>query len=131
MARGVKTDNKKIAEIITSYALTTSYNKTAKECGVSNNTVKRIILNQQKENPEELAKVVNEKKDEFVDKASRLIDKALDKLNKALDKEDIPVNNLTTVIGTLYDKRALAKGETTNNETITIKMSETIKELSK
>ena len=131
MARGVKTDNKKIAEIITSYALTNSYNKTAKECGVSNNTVKRIILNQQKENPEELAKVVNEKKDEFVDKASRLIDKALDKLNKALDKEDIPVNNLTTVIGTLYDKRALAKGETTNNETITIKMSETIKELSK
>lgn len=131
MARGVKTDNKKIAEIITSYALTNSYNKTAKECKVSANTVKNIINKQKENNSEEFARVCEEKKDEFVDKASKLIDKALDKLNKALDKDDIPVNNLTTVIGTLYDKRALAKGETTNNESITIKMSETIKELSK
>ena len=46
MARGVKTDNKKIAEIITSYALTNSYNKTAKECKVSANTVKNIITYQ-------------------------------------------------------------------------------------
>ena len=36
---------------------------------------------------------------------------------QALDDEEekIPVNNLSTVIGTLYDKRALAKGESTVN----------------
>lgn len=122
MARGVKTDNAKIAEIMTSYALTNSYNATAKECGVSDSTVKKVI----QENQEEFGKVQEQKKEEFADKASKLIDKAMDKLNKALDKDDIPVNNLTTVIGTLYDKRALAKGESTDNNKVevTIKVEE-------
>ena len=31
------------------------------------------------------------------------------------DEKDIPINHLTTAIGTLYDKRALAKGEMTQN----------------
>ena len=57
MARGVKTDNKKVAEIITSYTLTNSYNKTAKEVGVSANTVKNIINKQKKENPEKFAQI--------------------------------------------------------------------------
>ena len=60
-----------------------------------------------------------------------LIDKAMKKLDKALDRKDIPINNLTTAIGTLYDKRALAKGESTSNNSITINMSEEVKELSK
>ena len=55
----------------------------------------------------------------------------MSKLDKALDRDDIPVNNLTTVIGTLYDKRALAKGEMTSNTSISIKMTDEIKELSK
>ena len=45
------------------------------------------------------------------------------------DEEKIPTNNLSTVIGTLYDKRALAQGESTVNNTITINMSEEAKEL--
>ena len=71
------------------------------------------------------------KKEEFVEYADRLINKAMSKLDKALDRDDIPVNNLTTVIGTLYDKRALAKGEMTSNTSISIKMTDEIKELSK
>jgi predicted HTH domain antitoxin len=120
MPRGVKTDNQKIADIVASYALTNSYNKTSKEVGVSSNTVKNIINKQKKENAEEFAKVCKEKKEEFVDKASRLIDKAMDKLDKELNKDDIPINNLTTVIGTLYDKRALAKGEATDNNKLEV-----------
>lgn len=131
MARGVKIDNQKIQEIIASYALTNSYNATAKECGVSANSVKNIINKQKTENSEEFAKVCEEKKEEFVEYADRLINKAMSKLDKALDRDDIPVNNLTTVIGTLYDKRALAKGEMTSNTSISIKMTDEIKELSK
>lgn len=41
------------------------------------------------------------------------------------------LNEITTAIGTLYDKRALAKGESTTNNSITIKMSDEIKDLSK
>lgn len=127
MARGVKIDNQKIQEVMVSYALTNSYNATAKECGVSDKSVKKII----NEHSEEFSKISEQKKEEFVEYADRLIDKAMSKLDKALDRDDIPVNNLTTVIGTLYDKRALAKGEMTSNTSISIKMTDEIKELSK
>lgn len=116
MPKGVKTDEQKKIEAMTSYALTNSYNKTAKEVGISDKTVKSII----EKNQEDYARISEQKKDEFIDKASKIIDKALDKLNKELDKEDIPVNNLTTVIGTLYDKRALAKGESTENSSFDV-----------
>lgn len=122
MARGKKTDNAKIAEIMTSYALTNSYNATAKECDVSDSTVKKIIL----ENQEEFGKVREQKKEEFIDKASRIIDKAMNKLEVQIDNNEVAPNHLTTIIGTLYDKRALAKGETTENNKVevTIKVEE-------
>ena len=127
MARGVKIDNQKIQEVMASYALTNSYNATAKDCGVSDKSVKKII----NEHSEEFSKISEQKKEEFVEYADKLINKAMNKLDKALERDDIPVNNLTTVIGTLYDKRALAKGEMTSNTSISIKMTDEIKELSK
>ncbi len=127
MARGVKVDNKKIHEVMASYALTNSYNATAKECHVSDKTVKKII----NEHSEEFAKISERKKEEFVKYADRLIYKALDKLDKALDRDNIPINNLTTAIGILFDKKALASGDATANTSITVKMSDEIKELSK
>ena len=127
MTRGVKIDNQKIQEVMASSALTNSYNATAKECGVSDKSVKKII----NEHSEEFSKISEQKKEEFVEYADKLINKAMNKLDKALERDDIPVNNLTTVIGTLYDKRAFAKGEMTSNTSISIKMTDEIKELSK
>ena len=40
------------------------------------------------------------------------------------------LNEITTAIGTLYDKRALAKGESTTNASMTIKMDKKVEELS-
>ena len=115
-------DTKTKAKVVASYALTNSYNKTAKEFGINDHTVKKIVNDN--------TDLYEQKKDEFIDKASRIIDIAIAKLEKELKKENIPVNQLTTVIGTLYDKRALAKGESTTNNNITITMSEEVKELS-
>ena len=123
MPKGVTTPTKKKLEVINSYVRTDSYNATEKETGVNHKTVKKIV--------EENTELYQQKKEEFIEKASRIIDKAMNKLDKELDKDNIPVNNLTTVIGTLYDKRALAKGESTNNDSITIKMSDELKDLSK
>ena len=123
MPSGVKTPTKKKVEVIKSYVQTDSFNATAKETGVSPKTCKKIV----EENPKEYT----DEKEKFIEKTTMLINKALDKLDKGLDKEDIPINNLTTAIGTLYDKRALAKGESTNNDSITIQMSDEVKELSK
>lgn len=41
------------------------------------------------------------------------------------------LSEITTAIGTMYDKRALAKGENTANQSITITMTDEVKELSK
>lgn len=86
MPRGVKTNNKKIAEIMASYALTNSYNKTAKECKVSDSTVKKIILS----NQEEFGKVQEQKKEEFSTRANRIVDKSLELLERRFD---IALNN--------------------------------------
>lgn len=153
MARGVKIDNQKAQEIIASYALTNSYNATAKECGISANSVKNIINKQKAENSEEFAKVCEEKKELFSDRANRIINKSLDLIedridiargNQAeleeiiqmvwnMDKKELnetqkkiivnkiskmqlnSLSELTTAMGTLYDKMRLATGESTEN----------------
>ncbi len=149
MARGVKIDNQKIQEVMASYALTNSYNATAKECGVSDKSVKKII----NEHSEEFAKVSEQKKELFSDRANRIINKSLDLIedridiargNQAeleeiiqmvwnMDKKELnetqkkiivnkiskmqlnSLSELTTAMGTLYDKMRLATGESTEN----------------
>lgn len=130
MAKGKKTDNETIYKIMISMFSTNNFSETGRQLGIATTTVEKIYKDN-KDKPE-FVKLCNEKKEEFTDKASRLIDKALKRLEEALDnKEDkIPVNNLSTVIGTLYDKRALAKGESTANTDINIKMDKKVEELS-
>lgn len=130
MSKGKKTDNETIYKIMVSMFSTNNFSETGRQLGIATTTVEKIYKDN-KDKPE-FVKLCNEKKEEFTDKASRLIDKALKRLEEALDnKEDkIPVNNLSTVIGTLYDKRALAKGESTSNTDINIKMDKKVEGLS-
>ena len=156
MANTNKIDSEMVAKAVTSYALTNSYNKTAKELGISDKTVKKLVEN----NP----KMYEEKKEKFYSKADRIIDKALlllerrfdtalnnqDELDELIDlildtpekdtdnnkvlthKEKIDVakkisrlelNNLseiTTALGTLYDKKRLEEGKSTENQTFEV-----------
>lgn len=115
MARGKKTSPEVIYQVMTSWAVTDNYSQTAKELNMSYATVKDIV--QRHQNDEQFVKLQAEKREEFSDKASKLIDMLLERLESELDNEDkdIPINHITTAIGTLYDKRALAKGEMTQN----------------
>ena len=122
MPSGVKTPTKKKMEVIKSYVETDSFNATAKETGVNPKTCKRIV----EENPKEYM----DEKERFIQTTTRLINKALGKLDEKLDEDNNSLSNITTAIGTLYDKRALAKGESTSNENIIVQMSPEIKELS-
>lgn len=128
--KGKKTDNETIYKIMISMFSTGNFSETARQLDMPITTVEKIY--KENKDKEEFVKLCKEKEDEFVEKATRIIDKALDRLTMALEdkKEKIPVNNLSTVIGTLYDKRALAKGETTSNTGITIKMDKKVEELS-
>ena len=115
MERGKKTSPEVIYKVMTSYAITNNYNETARNLGMAVATVKNIV-DDNKDN-EEFKKLRMEKKDEFSEKASVIIDKLLERITKEVDNEekDIPLNHLTTALGTVYDKRALSRGETTQN----------------
>ena len=115
MARGKKTSPEVIYKVMTSYAITNNYNETARNLGMAVATVKNIV--DDNKNAEEFERLRMEKRDEFSEKASAIIDMLLERIEKeVLDGEkDIPLNHLTTAMGTLYDKRALSNGEMTQN----------------
>lgn len=166
MAKGKKTDNETIYKIMVSVFSTNNYNETSRQLNIPVKTVEKIY--KENKDKEEFTKLCTEKKEEFVETATRIINKASELLEKRidtalenqdeleeiidqvwqLDKKDfnetqkkaivnkiykMQLNNMseiTTALGTLYDKRALAKGETTANTGITIKMDEKTEELS-
>lgn len=113
MPRGKKTTPETIYKIMTSWAVTKNYKETADNLGLAVSTVKKIVDEHITE--EKFEKLCNEKEQEFTKKADKIIDKALNRLERDIDNEmkDIPVNHLTTVIGTLTDKKLLIEGKPT------------------
>ena len=122
MPRGKKTSPEVIYKIMTSWAVTNNYKETARELTMPVTTVKNVVDNN-KDKPE-FVKLCNEKKKEFSENASRIINKAMARLERDIDNVDkaIPINHLTTVIGTLFDKRALADGKSTEKVTVEVKL---------
>ena len=131
MPRGKKTDNETIYKIMISMFSTNNFSETARQLNIPITTVEKIY--KENKDKEEFVKLCKEKRDEFVEKANRIIDKALNRIEQSLDNdnEKIPINNLSTVIGTLYDKRNLAEGKATVSTDINIKMDSKVEELSK
>ena len=113
--RGKKTSPEDIYRVMTSYAITRNYNETARNLGMAVATVKNIV--DDNKDKEEFVNLRMQKENEFAEKTSRIIDQLLARIeNEVLnDEKEIPLNHLTTAMGTLYDKRALSKGEMTQN----------------
>ena len=90
-------------------------NETSRTLGMPYSTVKDIVDGNI--DKDEFKKLREEKENEFAEKSSRIIDLLLKRIeDEVLDNEkEIPLNHLTTAMGTLYDKRALSKGEMTQN----------------
>lgn len=106
MPRGRKTSEKKKYEVMVSYACTNSYLATERETGVSDNTVKDIIT----QNYDEFKKIQEEKKQDFINRASMIVDKMtklLDKrVTRALDKEEEIENIIDEIWNAPEDKDA-------------------------
>lgn len=122
MARGKKTSPEVIYQVMTSWAITQNYNQTARDLNMAYATVKDIV--ERNKNDAQFVKVQAEKREEFSDKASAIIDMLLNRITKEVadEEKEIPMNHLTIALGTLYDKRALAKGESTENTKITFEL---------
>ncbi len=124
MARGKQTSPEVIYKVMVSWALTGNYSETARLLKMPQRTVEKIVKDNK--DKEEFAKLCDEKRSDFAKSADRIIFKALQRLEKDIDDEEkqIPVNHLTTVIGTLFDKKALAEGNATENVKVEIKLPE-------
>ncbi|MCH5213076.1 MAG: helix-turn-helix domain-containing protein [Oscillospiraceae bacterium] len=118
MAKGKKTPPEIIHMIMELYAACRNANEVARELNVPESTVRKVI--KQNENTKEFAELCAQKKELFSQKATEIINSALERLQRDIEdpEKNIPVNHLTTVIGTLYDKRALAEGTATENVSI-------------
>ena len=122
MPRGQKTPPETVYKIMASWAETGNYQETARQLKVPQSTVEKIV--KENKNKPEFVEVCDKKRDEFSKKATQIINKALRRLENELDNydKDIPINQLTTAIGTLFDKRALVDGEATERMSVEIKL---------
>ena len=115
MARGKKTEPEMIYKVMALWFTNYNMRETARQLDMPLTTVKDIVDGNI--DKDEFKKLREEKQDEFAEKASGIIDMLLDRIIKEVsdDEKDIPLHHLTTAIGTLYDKRALSRGEMTQN----------------
>ena len=115
MAKGKKTSPEVIYQVMTSWAMTNNFSQTARDLNMAVTTVEKIVKDNK--DKEEFVRLCNDKKDSFVEKADEIIDILLERIVREAtnNEKEIPLNQLTTALGTVYDKRALAKGESTQN----------------
>lgn len=123
MARGKKYPDEIKEKAYFMYATCGNIEEVSRALNIPASTLSGWLKAKARDSPDEFEELRNKKKKDFIDRSSELIDLAFDKLQDKLSgDDDIPVNHLTTVIGTLYDKRALAKGENTENMQVEFKL---------
>lgn len=122
MAQGKKTDKQTIYNIMASYFETRSFAQTSKDLDIPISTVEKLV--KEHINDKEFVELWNRKKEDFVNKVDVVIYQAIDRLIKEMDKqESIPINQLTTAIGTLYDKKIMAQTGVMGNDTPNVQIN--------
>ncbi len=121
----------KRAEIVALWASLKNKSKISDLVGVSEGTVRNVI--KKLESNEDYINIYERSRSKFVEKSTTVIDMAFDRLIEKLcdPEDDVTVNQLSTVIGTLFDKRALAVGDSTENSKITVELSKEAAEYAK
>lgn len=115
MARGQKTDPEIIYTVMTSWAMTSNCSQTARDLNIPKSTVEHIVRTNK--GKEEFKQLCSEKRKSFAQKAEIVIDKLLSRIEASVDdsEREIPLNQLATTIGILYDKKALSEGNATES----------------
>ena len=122
MARGEDTDYDKLVLVMSDWFTTRSYSRVAEDLKMPVTTVYGLV-NAHKDD-EEFVKLRKEKEAEFVERANHLIFKGMSRMDIELDKEEsIPISQLSTAIGTLYDKKVIAQNGGISNETPSVQIN--------
>jgi hypothetical protein len=132
MARGKKTDTEKVYQVMQLWFTFGNSAEVGKILNMPDGTV-RDIVNRHKEDPEFL-ELRDKTRRKYSKDFEEILDLAITRLKTEIAVQDkIPVSQLSTVIGTVYDKNRLENDESTENtnQTIKIGFSEELEELSK
>lgn len=122
MAKGQKTEYEQLVLVMSDYFITRSYTATAKNLDMPITTIKTLV--DAHINDEEFVKLRKKKEEEFIERANHLIFKSMNIMNNELDTmENIPINQLTTAIGTLYDKKMMAQTGIMGNDTPSVQIN--------
>ena len=111
--QGKKHDKATIEKVLTSYYITGNYGETAKQTGIAESTCRDLV--RKNKDKQEFIELRNKKNEYFIQESTQIINKILTRLDKEIDNGKANVCTLSTTLGILYDKRALASGEATNN----------------
>ena len=111
--QGKKHDKATIEKVLTSYYITGNYGETAKQTGIAESTCRDLV--RKNKDKQEFIELRNKKNEYFIQESTQIINKILTRLDKEIDNGKANVGTLSTTLGILYDKRALASGEATNN----------------
>jgi len=119
MARGKKLKMQTVYNIMTSYIVTGSYTETSRLLNIPISTVQRVV--ETNRDKPEFVNLRKQKKEEFSEKSSAVMDMLLEAIRQKAEKlltdekmlDKTKLTEITTAIGTLYDKMALTQGEST------------------
>lgn len=111
--QGKKHDKATIEKVLTSYYITGNFGETAKQTGIAESTCRDLV--RKNKDKQEFIELRNKKNEYFIQESTQIINKILTRLDKEIDNGKANVGTLSTTLGILYDKRALASGEATNN----------------
>lgn len=122
MARGQKTEYEQLVLVMSDYFITRSYTATAKNLDMPTSTIKSLV--DAHINDKEFVELRKKKEEEFVERANHLIFKSMNIMNQELETmQNIPINQLTTAIGTLYDKKMMATNGSLGNDTPSVQIN--------
>ena len=111
--QGKKHDKAIIQKVLTSYYITGNFGETAKQTGIAESTCRDLVRHNK--DKQEFIELRDKKNEYFIQESTQIINKILNRLEKEIDSGKANVGTLSTTLGILYDKRALASGEATNN----------------
>ena len=132
--RGKKYDTETKERALAALAVSNNIDELSREMGIPSNTLRQWKKDAEK--TEDFVEFRMEKRKEFVEKAWETIGNALKladrRIKNALENgEELPLREISTYIGTMYDKAALASGEETERAEVRITMSGELEDYAK
>lgn len=132
--RGKKYDTETKERALAALAVSNNIDELSREMGIPSNTLRQWKKDAEKS--EDFIELRKEKRAEFVERAWETIGNALKladrRIKNALENgEELPLREISTYIGTMYDKAALAAGEETERAEVRITMSGELEDYAK